>query len=167
MDRQKIEEKFIAGNVVREFSDYSLLVITVRVVYMCLGIWALYKSMQGVPMGERLIDYAILLFALWRICRQGQPVLFLCEKGIVVRRRPVDMVERLEAFWDDDPYFFFADYTQVMGFTERWENLHIGIPEEGGILIVPVDLQYLRYRDKVFIEEYIDAQQHGRFDAFG
>lgn len=161
MDRQKIEDKYFAGNVIQEFSDYGLLVISVRVAYICLGIWALYKSMQGPPAGERLIDYVILLFALWRICRQGQNKLYLCEKGLVVLRRPVDIGERMEAFWDDEQFYFFVEYSQVMGFAEGWEYLHIGIPEEGGLLVVPVDLQYLRHKDKTFIAEYIEAQQSG------
>lgn len=160
MDSRKVQEGFHSGEVHHTFSANALLTNAMRLVYVILGIWALYHAMHTFVISSKVVAYFFLLFALWRLYRQGSPLVFLCERGLVVRRRPLTPREFVEAFCDDDYFYIFIAYDRIVGFAEQWESLHIGDPEAGGIYVVPVDLQYLNIGDKEFILEYVEERQN-------
>lgn len=150
MDKKDVEKKFRV-QVEKEYYNVPLLTWVFRLLYLAVGGYAFYHSMGTQLWQEKLVDYVVLLLMLWRISRQSSPLLFLCSKGIVVRRRPTELGERISAFWEDENFYMFFPYEQVLGFTEDWDYLHVGIPEEGGILVVPIDLQYLHFSNKMEI----------------
>ena len=161
MNRNQVESDFGCGSVLREFSNYGLLTSFVRFLYVSFGAWAAYHSFhEGPYFGARIVDYILIIFTLWRFYRQGDSLLYLCQKGIVMRRRPRGVAEQMTAYWDDSDFYYFATYDQIIGFSDSWEFAHVSVLTEGGVLMVPVDLQYLRRKDKKYIEDFIERQKN-------
>lgn len=165
MNRDNVEKQFACGKVLQVFSNYSVVVAVMRLFYMVFAAWALWQTWREVLLAEKMISYIVIVFCLWRIHRQADPVVFVCMKGIVIRRKAADLFERLDMFWDAENYYIFLPYNQIIGFTAGWEEIHIGIPDDGGILIVPVDLQFLRYHDKEELLKIIE--NHGESQSDG
>lgn len=155
MTMVEAEKRFPCGKVEQEINTYTPVVLIGRLVLCSVAILAIWHVRQGVPWVQQLIDYLLVIFALWRIYHLGDAVAFVCEKGIVIRRRPVDMMERMGYLWHGEQPYVFLPYKHIMGFTSDWQEIHV-TTADGGIMIVIVDLQFVRYRDKVKFLELIE-----------
>ena len=160
MDKKYVEDNFLVGEVEKEYYNVPLLTWVFRLIYLAVGGYAFCHSVNTQLWQEKLVDYVVLLLMLWRISRQSSPLIFLGTKGIVIRRRPMELGERISSFWEDENFYMFFPYEQIIGFTEDWDYLHVGIPEDGGILVIPIDLQYLRFADKMEIINGIRDKSH-------
>ena len=86
-------------------------------------------------------------------------MVYVCENGIVIRRRPASLLERIDMLWNGDYYYTFIPYAQIIGFTANWEEIHM-VTDSGGILIVMVDLQFVQYKQKLKLLSVIDERSH-------
>ncbi len=159
METKDVGKYFPAGRVLYAYREHGLLILVIRIFFLAIAGVALWWSMKEIAISERMINYWIVIFCLWRIHCAGDDLLFLCEEGIVVRRRPISVWETLDMFWDSSDFYIFISYEKLFGFSAMWDEVHIGSPEEGGLYIVSVDLQYLKNKDKKNISDFIEKQK--------
>ena len=155
MDAKDVSLRFDAGKAERSFGEYAPVVRLAELFYFFVAIGMLWDARLHEEAVRHVWEYAVVLFCFWKLYRAEQPSVFVCENGLVIKRRPADMYERFHKVFYPDDYYVFAPYESIMGFTERWEELHVVTPD-GGILIVPVDLQFVSYRDKLQLLDEID-----------
>ncbi|MDU6866866.1 MAG: hypothetical protein E6400_08345, partial [Veillonella sp.] len=79
---------------------------------------------------------------------------FICEKGLVLKRRPFSVKEYFHSLFYGDEYFVFVDYEHIIGFTEEWRELQ-AMNGHGGIYVIPLDLHQVAYKDKMAMIEAI------------
>lgn len=151
MEPTEVEQNFPCGKVEQSFGNYPIFVILVRLAYSFVAALALWHSLGHAMLAQRVVDSFIVLFALWRIYHQSDKVIFLAEKGIVIKRRPTSLQERIEIIVTPEKYFVYANYENILGFTENWEEMHVGSGADVGIYVVLLDLQFVSYKDKMQI----------------
>ena len=78
----------------------------------------------------------------------------ICEKGLVLKRRPFSVKEYFHSLFHGDEYFVFVDYEHIIGFTEGWRELQ-AMNGHGGIYVIPLDLAQVGYKDKMAMIEAI------------
>lgn len=149
MDVQEVEVRFAGGKVEKAYANCLLVIVLGRFVYFGVALWILWGSWHSDVWMQKTLDYAVVLFCLWRVYHQGDPLVFLCEKGLVIKRRPAGLFERVDMFLNPEYYYYYAPYPSIVGFTSNWEEMHIGAAGDSGIYIVPVDLQLVKYADKM------------------
>lgn len=159
MEVREVTERFPCGEVEETFADYILVSWVMWLFFGAVATWAVWHSQRGVVWNHIAIDYIIVGFCVWRMTRQRRPLVYVCEKGIVIRRRPSSLWERIDMLWNGDHYYIFIPYAQIIGFTANWEEIHM-VTESGGILIVMVDLQFVTYKDKLKLLSVIDERSH-------
>lgn len=159
MERKQVEERFVCGKVLHEFSDNKILITTIRAIYTLLGIWILHNVWHSDDSIAKVIGYIALSFALWRIYSQGESLIFLCEGSIVVKRRPQDLEERVKTLFNDSALYIQIEYDKVVGFNQEWNLLFLGEVRVGGVYAIPVGLQYLNLKDKEFIIDFINKHK--------
>ncbi|WP_298704907.1 hypothetical protein [uncultured Veillonella sp.] len=165
MDKEEVEQRFPCGEVESSFADYIVVSWVMWLIFGALATWSLWNAQRGGTWSHITMDYIIIIFCVWRMTRQRRPLAYVAEEGLVIRRRPVNLFERIDMLVHGDDYYTFVPYQQIMGFTSNWEEIHM-VSEQGGILIVVVDLQFMKYSDKMALLKIIDERSHvGRSDS--
>lgn len=159
MEEKDIKLHFPVGEVLRKYRDSWAVIALTRVIFLALAAMSLWWSRMEVHMSEKMLDYLIIIFSLWRIHRAGDYLFYLCDSGVVLRRRAIDFGEYISQFWEPDDFYIFVPYGQIRGFSEAWDEIHVGLPEEGGAYIVSMGLQYLNTADKKQILEHIENER--------
>ena len=130
MEVREVTERFPCGEVEETFADYILVSWVMWLFFGAVATWAVWHSQRGVVWNHIAIDYIIVGFCVWRMTRQRRPLVYVCEKGIVIRRRPSSLWERIDMLWNGDHYYNFIPYAQIIGFTANWEEIHM-VTESG------------------------------------
>lgn len=159
MDAKEVAKRFPCGEVEGTFADYIVVSWVMRLFFGAVATWAMWHAQRGVMWNQIAIDYFIVGFCVWRMTRQRRPLVYVCQKGIVIRRRPASLWERIDMLWNGDHYYTFIPYNQIMGFTANWEEIHM-VTDTGGVLIVMVDLQFVQYNQKLELLTLIDERSH-------
>lgn len=162
MDRKQVERLFSNGKVLYEFADNIILTFVVKLLYTILGIWALHNVLHSDDEISRMIGYILIVFSLWRIYCRGKTLIFLCETGIVVKRRPESLKEYIKTLFKEDSLYISVQYDKIVGFNQEWSLLLVGAVVVGGVYVIPVDLQYLNLKDKNFIVKFISKQKNDK-----
>ena len=160
MDKAAVERRFPCGEVEEYITNYKVVIIIMRLFYLALAMWAFWHSRHGDIWNHLMIDYIVIVFCLWRIHHQGDPVVYICNKGIVIRRKAADFFERIDMVWDVEKYYNYIPYGNIVGFTANWEEIHVANLNDGGLMIISVDLQFLHYADKMRLLSIIDDRGH-------
>ncbi len=148
MTKSDVEKKFPAGQVRKELRNHTALVWGGRIVGIALAVAVTWHAQTMVSLYQRMIDYVVLAFILWRIYHLDTTLVFICGKGIVISRQPMNLREQLDCLYNEDDYYVFIPYEQIMGFTEGWHELQ-ALNHNGGIYMVKVDIQFVSYKDKM------------------
>lgn len=164
MERSNVEKNFPAGYVLYEFGNNGILTNMFRLGYLILGIWSLYNAFHTPTMEQKIIGYLTLAFSLWRIYMRGQSLIFLAEGGIIFRRSPNTMHERVRTLFNEDSLYTYMPYNKVVGFSEKWDAVYIGEYGIGGVYAIPVSFQYINLKHKKFIAKYVD--EHNGNESF-
>ena len=87
-------------------------------------------------------------YALLRMYQQDDVEVYIATEGLILKRTPILVKERIERFFAPDLYLTFVHYQGIVGFGEDWKTLYVQT-ETGGIYIVPISLQFLSHQDKM------------------
>lgn len=164
MNEEKIKRLIPGENVVKDYCPNFVYLSVLRLFFVALGVYALYSALQTVNIADKIIQYLLLLLALWRIYRLSYPVLYLCERGLVVKRSPNNLQEAISSFLEADKYYVYIDYRVIMGFVQNWRFIQVVSSGDGHGALIGVDLQYLDLKAKKEICELIIKYQEENND---
>ncbi len=159
MREAEVEERFPCGKVTESFANYRLVRVLGRMFYLAMGIGVLWHSRITPIFTLQLLDYILVIFCLWYINRQDDALVFITEKGLVLRRRAEDFSEWVSLQWEPDEYYLYVPYSRILGFTMNWEEMHMST-DDGGILLVRIDWQFMSYKDKLHILSIVEDKYH-------
>ena len=148
MTKQEVFEKFPSGQVMEEIANHKALNWIGRILAIIIMVFAVYHSRGTTELFAKFIDYAVLVIVLWWTHHIADPKVFICEKGLVILRGPIDLRERFDILFHEEAYFVFLAYEQIIGFTESWEEIQ-AVSNSGGLYMMQVDLQFVAYPDKM------------------
>lgn len=158
MTKADVEHNFPGGPVERSFYQHSVLLWSKRLVGIIIAVALLHISRSQPYLIWRLSYYVAVAVVLWRMHCAGEPVVYLCKKGLVIKRQPLSTRECLDGWIHEEELFVYVPYQQIIGFTEGWDSL-MANNANGGIYMVRVDIQAVSYRNKLIIHERIKAGQ--------
>ena len=152
MTKQEAMERFSSGAVQQSLEIHRGIQWTGRII----GLVACALIVKYMPSdwAERVWYYLLLLVILWTLHRLGESQAFICENGLVLKRRPFSVKEYFHSLLYGDEYFVFVDYEHIIGFTEEWRELQ-AMNGHGGIYVIPLDLHQVAYKDKMAMIEAI------------
>ena len=154
MKHEELEEIFPCGTIQEELHNSTVMVWGFQLLYAAIAVWGIYRSVLIYrELGSGMNMWLILLvmvaaYALLRMYQQDDVEIYIATEGIILKRTPILVKERIERFFAPDLYLTFVHYQGIMGFGEDWKTLYVQT-ETGGIYIVPISLQFLSYRDKM------------------
>ena len=147
-----------AGAVEKKIYSQPVVVWLLRIFFVAFGVWALWHGQHASSLIERVVDYLLLALALWRLAHQGQVQVVLCTKGIVLRRRPLNMRELFESWYNTELLYTYINYEAIVGFNKDWNQVQVMNPSTGGIILMDIELQFVTYSDKMSILNYIKSK---------
>lgn len=154
MKREELENMFPCGTIQEELHNSTVMVWGFQLLYAAIAVWGIYRSVLLYrELGSGMNMWLILLvmvagYALLRMYQQDDVEVYIATEGIILKRTPILVKERIERFFAPDLYLTFVHYQGIMGFGEDWKTLYVKT-ETGGIYIVPISLQFLSYQDKM------------------
>ena len=166
MSKKSVEEyqEFVyslgGGDIDDTLYTHPLVTWMVRTFWLALGIWSLWHGLKEHTFVYAFVDYAILAFCLWRLLYQGLPQAFICKKGLILRRQPVDLRETLQSFGHGKELFVFVPYETIIGFSEGWNELQLTDSTSGGILVLSIDIKFVSYDDKMAMCNRIEQEKN-------
>lgn len=152
MTKQEAMERFSSGTVQQSLEIHRGIQWAGRIIGLL--VCALIVKYMPSDWAERIWYYLLLLVILWTLHRLGESQAFICEKGLVLKRRPFSLKEYFHSLFHGDEYFVFVDYEHIIGFTEGWRELQ-AMNGHGGIYVIPLDLAQVGYKDKMAMIEAI------------
>lgn len=107
-------------------------------------------------------------FFIWRIHRLHSPVVLACETELLILASGGFMKK---GSWIDRifrPVYLVVSYTEIAGFSHRWNAVYLGTRTEGGLTSAAVPLAFLSKRDKAHLTQLIEEKQRqSRIRRFG
>lgn len=165
MKREELENMFPCGTIQEELHNSSVMVWGFQLLYAAIAVWGIYRSVLIYrELGSGMNMWFILLvmvagYALLRMYQQDDVEVYIATEGIIVKRTPILVKERIERFFASDLYLTFVHYQGIMGFGEDWKTLYVQT-ETGGIYIVPISLQFLSHQDKMKVLEALNRYKN-------
>lgn len=148
-----------AGEVESIIYSHIVVVWLGKLFWIAWGVWALWHGRQESIWFHAIVDYLLLAFALWRLLYQGRPRAIICKEGFILRRHPIDLRETLLSFGQGEELLIFVPYERMIGFSEGWEELHLTDLAGSGILVLPLDLQFVSYEDKMRLYRRLEKEK--------
>ncbi len=132
-------------------------------------LYALLSAMTIIYALHSPISYAVpcaigVAFFIWRIHRIHAPVVIACDQYFLVLA---------PGKWDTSggiiallfhPVYYVAEYRTIAGFSDRWNEMYIGIRAEGGIVSIRVPLAFISRGNKERICDMIERKK-GRYEG--
>lgn len=165
MKREEVEELFPCGRIEEELHNSSVMIWGFQLVYAAIVVWGIYRSVLIYrELGTGMNMWFILLvmvagYALLRMYQQDDVEVYIATEGLILKRTPILIKERIERFFAPDLYLTFVHYQGIMGFGEDWKTLYVQT-ETGGIYIVPIGLQFLSHQDKMKVLEALNRYKN-------
>ncbi|WP_311517321.1 hypothetical protein [uncultured Megasphaera sp.] len=163
MEKCRWEDRFPCGNVEAELRNGVAFCRYMRVIFLGGGIYFFWLVLHEPFWGAKAENMALVIFCLWRIYRQQDILCVIAAEGLIVRRQ----FATLREFWEEqvrpEKRFIFLPYEHIFYISPHWREIQMGEPVEGGIVIVPVHLQFLHKADKRRIVERIRSSGENEF----
>ena len=99
MTKQEAMERFSSGAVQQSLEIHRGIQWTGRIIG--LVVCALIVKYMPSDWVERVWYYLLLLVILWTLHRLGESQAFICEKGLVLKRRPFSVKEYFHSLFYD------------------------------------------------------------------
>ena len=153
MKREDVEEMFPCGTIQEELHNSPVMVLGFQLLYAGIAVWGIYHGVMlyreiGYGWHTMIILSAFVAgYALLRMYQQDDVEAYIATEGIIVKRTPILVKERIHRFFAPDLYLTFVHYRGIMGLGEDWKTLYVQT-DTGGIYVVPISLQFLSYQDK-------------------
>ena len=84
---------------------------------------------------------------------------YVAEKGILVRRQFRSLHEFYDDLFHTDRSLVFLPYKDIFVIGDTWQEIQLGQAEEGGLVVLPVRLQFLSKKSKQQIIDTIKDMQ--------
>lgn len=151
------------GQIERVIHSQPLVVWALRLLFIALGAWAFWHSQHADSATERSIDYLILVFAVWRAVHQGKIQAVLCGRGMVFRRKPLNLQEALKAQVDTELLYTFVEYRYILGFTPDFKSVTLMLANgtADNLVVMAIDFDFVTYVDKMKVLERISSSKEG------
>lgn len=150
MEQKEVVERFSSGNITYEVSTHKGIKWIGRLVGILLCV-ALIKWMPS-EIGSKVLFYMLLFSIFWWMHSLDEVLVYICEYGFVVKRRPTTFRDYFYSIVHSDDYYVYVPFDRVVGFTEQWKELQ-AVTLHGGIYVIPLDLQLVSYADKMRMYE--------------
>lgn len=98
-------------------------------------------------------------FFIWRIHRLHSPVVLACESELLILASGGFMKKGNWAERIFRPAYLVVSYTEIAGFSHRWNAIYLGTPTEGSLTTAAVPLAFLSRRDKAHLTQLIEEKQ--------
>lgn len=95
MTTKDVPQRFPSGTVEVVYSNSKVVSVAMQIMFILLGGYFFWVMLHETSLLAKADNVIILAFCLWRIDRQGDPVCYVCKKGIVVQRQFVSIPEFL------------------------------------------------------------------------
>lgn len=155
MQSKYVEKNFTMGKVLHAINENKIYVWLHKIIYLIVGTLSFLQLLRTPYGSSHTLLIIMVMVAFWGFHKNGQNLIFICEGGILVRRNPVDMNERLKSLFADKYLYTKLRYEEIVGISQKWDMIYIGTLDVGGVYTVPVGLQYLDNNDKILILESI------------
>ena len=158
MKREELENMFPCGTIQEELHNSSVMVWGFQLLYAAIAVWGIYRSVllyRELESGMNMWFILLVMvagYALLRMYQQDDVEVYIATEGLILKRTPILVKERIERFFAPDLYLTFVHYQGIMGFGEDWKTLYVQT-ETGGVYIVPISLQFLSHEDKMKVLE--------------
>ena len=165
MKREELENMFPCGMIQEELHNSTVMVWGFQLLYAAIAVWGIYRSVLIYrELGSGVNMWFILLvmvagYALLRMYQQDDVEVYIATEGLILKRTPLFVKERIERFISPDLYLTFVQYQGIMGFGEDWKTLYVQT-ETGSIYIVPISLQFLSHQDKMKVLEALSRHKN-------
>lgn len=163
MTKQDVPQRFPSGEVEVVYSNSKFVSVAMQIMFILLGGYFFWVMLHEHSLWAKADNVLILAFCLWRIDRQGDPLCYVCKKGIVVQRQFMSIPEFFESLIHRDRYFVFLPYKDIFEVSNDWREIQLGKAEDGGIAVLPVRLQFLSPKHKQAlldrIKEHREAEE--------
>ena len=152
MTKHEVSERFSGGRVKHMVTTHK----AVQWIGRILGLLTCVALIKWAPhdVGNRILCYALVVCLLWWMNGLDMVLVYICEKGFVIKQRPTTL---RDYFWSAihlDDYYLYVPFDTVVGFTPDWKELQ-AVNNHGGIYVVPLDLQLAPYKDKIRLQAAI------------
>ena len=139
-------------------------VVSLSLLYTLLAITSLlYFSEYKL----HIIGIIITLFSVWQIYRIHQPVIIATEKMFLVTVPFWELPFSKEGVYAiiENKYISLS-YDQIIGFSEDWKLIYLGMEQEGGIVELAIEGTYISLKDKECIVRIIESKQQNNFNCY-
>lgn len=152
MTKQEVSERFSGGHVKHMVTTHKAVQWLGRI----LGIIICVALIKWAPhdIGNRMLCYALVVCLLWWVHGLDVVLVYICEKGFVIKQRPTNLRDYFRSVINLDDYYVYVPFESVVGFTPDWKELQ-AVNTHGGIYVVPLDLQLAPYKDKMRLQAAI------------
>lgn len=153
MKREDVEEMFPCGTIQEELHNSTVMIWGFQLLYAGIAVWGIYHGFvlyREVGYGWHtmiILSAFVAVYALLRMYQQDDIEVYIATEGIIVKRTPILVKERIHRFFAPNLYLTFVHYRGIMGLGEDWKTLYVQT-DTGGIYVVPISLQFLSYQDK-------------------
>ena len=62
--------------------------------------------------------------------------------------------------------YISLSYDQIIGFSEDWKLIYLGMEQEGGIVELAIEGTYISLKDKECIVRIIESKQQNNFNCY-
>ena len=124
MKHEELEEIFPCGTIQEELHNSTVMVWGFQLLYAAIAVWGIYRSVLIYrELGSGMNMWLILLvmvaaYALLRMYQQDDVEIYIATEGIILKRTPIFVKERIERFFAPDLYLTFVHYQGIMGFVD-------------------------------------------------
>lgn len=158
MKKAELEKKFPCGKIEAAYGNSRWYADFMRLLFLLVGIYFFWLMLGEQSLIEHLDNWAVLAFCFWRIHRQGDVMCYLSKKGLIVRRQYQSPGEFCSDFLHDDKNLVFLPYKEIYVIADNWREIQLGCAEEGGLVVLPVRLQFLSKKNKQHILDRIKEE---------
>ena len=114
MKREELENMFPCGTIQEELHNSSVMVWGFQLLYAAIAVWGIYRSVLIYrELGAGMNMWFILLvmvagYALLRMYQQDDVEVYIATEGLILKRTPILVKERIERFFAPDLYLTFV-----------------------------------------------------------
>lgn len=148
MKQAELEKRFRCGKIEASYENSRWYSFFMRGLFLLVAIYFFWLMMSETHLIEHLDNWAVLAFCFWRILRQGDVMCLTAEKGLIVRRQYQSPREFFEDLLHEDKHLVFLPYKSIYVISDDWREIQLGRAEEGGLVVLPVRLQFLSPKNK-------------------
>ena len=158
MTQEDLTKRFSCGAIEKEYEKARALSFMFQLAFTAVGIYFFWLMLPERTIAAKLDNIAVLCFCLWQIHRQRDILCYTTAKGLIVRRQCTSARDLLSGQLHPEKQLLFVPYRDIFEIADTWRDFRLGQPIEGGLVILPVQLQFLSGKDK---REILDRIRDG------